>query len=373
MVPIQTGASRLCRGGWRDGAARSQCERDHRLLALIVGQIFHERALPPASAASRCGVQYARARSPKAAAHAAWRAGSCAWSGSSSSSVATRVTSRPRTRSSPWEPQEPLRDDLVRDHGRRRRSARDQLLGRGLVAARLDAGDDLHHVVDRGDELVVVEVNAPLSVPLAAVALASQVSAPWSSREPDLDRGEVGCRSCARRCRCTCPARCGRTPRRSRRRRLCAASSSEMSSCSRRNSIRNSAPVCALSSSITDAIGPPNTVAAVLAVDLVLVRRAEVVRGLVEDRDSRPGSAIVRRRRRGWRRRAGSRPACVEKVVDTTGAGDLFAAGFLSAQVEGRSLADSLTVGAVCAAEVISHYGPRPEADLKALVKARLG
>ena len=62
----------------------------------------------------------------------------------------------------------------------------------------------------------------------------------------------------------------------------------------------------------------------------------------------------------------------VDKVVDTTGAGDLFAAGFLSGQAEGRSLQDSLVMGAVCAAEIISHYGPRPEADLRALVDARL-
>jgi sugar/nucleoside kinase (ribokinase family) len=63
----------------------------------------------------------------------------------------------------------------------------------------------------------------------------------------------------------------------------------------------------------------------------------------------------------------------VAHVVDTTGAGDLFAAGFLAGQAQGRSVADSLTMGAVCAAEIISHYGPRPEADLKALVAARLG
>ncbi len=63
----------------------------------------------------------------------------------------------------------------------------------------------------------------------------------------------------------------------------------------------------------------------------------------------------------------------IDHVVDTTGAGDLFAAGFLSGQAQGRSLKDSLTMGAVCAAEIISHYGPRPEADLKALVSARLG
>jgi sugar/nucleoside kinase (ribokinase family) len=63
----------------------------------------------------------------------------------------------------------------------------------------------------------------------------------------------------------------------------------------------------------------------------------------------------------------------VAKVLDTTGAGDLFAAGFLAGQAQGRSLKDSLTMGAVAAAEVISHYGPRPEGDLKALVATRLG
>jgi sugar/nucleoside kinase (ribokinase family) len=63
----------------------------------------------------------------------------------------------------------------------------------------------------------------------------------------------------------------------------------------------------------------------------------------------------------------------VARVVDTTGAGDLFAAGFLYGRTHGRSLADSLRIGAIAAAEVISHYGARPEADLKALVAATLG
>lgn len=55
-------------------------------------------------------------------------------------------------------------------------------------------------------------------------------------------------------------------------------------------------------------------------------------------------------------------------VVDTTGAGDLFAAGFLFGHCRGRSLEDSLRIGAIAAAEVISHLGARPKADLKDMV-----
>ena len=57
----------------------------------------------------------------------------------------------------------------------------------------------------------------------------------------------------------------------------------------------------------------------------------------------------------------------VDAVVDTTGAGDLFAAGFLHGQTHGLALAESLRLGAICAAEVIGHVGARPVADLKAL------
>lgn len=71
-------------------------------------------------------------------------------------------------------------------------------------------------------------------------------------------------------------------------------------------------------------------------------------------------------------RRAAVPAEPVDRIVDTTGAGDLFAAGFLTGQAQGRSIEQSLTMGAVAAAEVISHYGARPEADLKALVAARL-
>ena len=57
----------------------------------------------------------------------------------------------------------------------------------------------------------------------------------------------------------------------------------------------------------------------------------------------------------------------VREVVDTTGAGDLFAAGFLFGEATGKSLDQSLKLGAIAAAEIIQHYGARPEEDLKAL------
>ena len=63
----------------------------------------------------------------------------------------------------------------------------------------------------------------------------------------------------------------------------------------------------------------------------------------------------------------------IERLVDTTGAGDLFAAGFLAGQARGLSLEVSLKLGAIAAAEVIQHYGARPEKDLKALAGGLLG
>lgn len=51
----------------------------------------------------------------------------------------------------------------------------------------------------------------------------------------------------------------------------------------------------------------------------------------------------------------------VEKVVDTTGAGDQYAAGFLFGIAKGLPLATCARLGHIAAAEVISHYGPRPE------------
>ena len=57
----------------------------------------------------------------------------------------------------------------------------------------------------------------------------------------------------------------------------------------------------------------------------------------------------------------------VEQVVDTTGAGDLYAAGFLHGLSRGRGLADCARLGGVAAAEIISHLGARSRADMAAL------
>jgi sugar/nucleoside kinase (ribokinase family) len=57
----------------------------------------------------------------------------------------------------------------------------------------------------------------------------------------------------------------------------------------------------------------------------------------------------------------------VNKVVDTTGAGDLFAGGFLYGFTRDRSHADSGRLGAIAAAEVISHIGARPKVSLATL------
>jgi sugar/nucleoside kinase (ribokinase family) len=60
--------------------------------------------------------------------------------------------------------------------------------------------------------------------------------------------------------------------------------------------------------------------------------------------------------------------ACpIDTLVDTTGAGDLFAAGFLHGLAQGRSHGDCARLGAIAAAEIIQHMGARPETSLKDL------
>jgi sugar/nucleoside kinase (ribokinase family) len=59
----------------------------------------------------------------------------------------------------------------------------------------------------------------------------------------------------------------------------------------------------------------------------------------------------------------------VERVVDTTGAGDLFASGFLAGLVKNLDLTDCARLGGLAAAEIISHLGARPQANLKELAQ----
>jgi sugar/nucleoside kinase (ribokinase family) len=103
--------------------------------------------------------------------------------------------------------------------------------------------------------------------------------------------------------------------------------------------------------------------------ELAAVPHLETAIAAVRDK---VGILVVTRSEKGALATRGSERADVpsepvKKVVDTTGAGDLFAAGFLTGEARGLSLEQSLKLGAIAAAEVISHYGARPEADLRTL------
>lgn len=63
--------------------------------------------------------------------------------------------------------------------------------------------------------------------------------------------------------------------------------------------------------------------------------------------------------------------APVERIVDTTGAGDLYAAGFLFGLARGKPPAECGRLASLCAAEIISHYGGRPESPLARYVAER--
>ena len=101
--------------------------------------------------------------------------------------------------------------------------------------------------------------------------------------------------------------------------------------------------------------------AGVAHLDSAVAAIAPKVETLVVTRSEHGALAV----RGGERTEVAAEP--IEKLVDTTGAGDLFAAGFLVGAARHKSLEGSLRLGAICAAEVIQHYGARPEADLKAL------
>src|SRR5207244_3908038 len=62
--------------------------------------------------------------------------------------------------------------------------------------------------------------------------------------------------------------------------------------------------------------------------------------------------------------------APVARVIDTTGAGDLYASGFLYGLTRGLPLAVCGKIGSLCAAEIISHVGARPEVALGDLAKS---
>ncbi|MCC6572489.1 MAG: adenosine kinase [Planctomycetes bacterium] len=86
--------------------------------------------------------------------------------------------------------------------------------------------------------------------------------------------------------------------------------------------------------------------------DIAVLTRSEKGAVIVTDKETIPVPAV--------------KP---EKLVDTTGAGDLFAAGFLYGLSQDRTLGDCGRLGALAAAEIISHVGARPEVSLKDLAK----
>ena len=61
----------------------------------------------------------------------------------------------------------------------------------------------------------------------------------------------------------------------------------------------------------------------------------------------------------------------IARLVDTTGAGDMFAAGFLAGLARGADMTTCGRLGALAAAEIIQHLGARPNVSLKALAKEK--
>ncbi len=98
-------------------------------------------------------------------------------------------------------------------------------------------------------------------------------------------------------------------------------------------------------------------------INAVLDQVAEEV-GIAAVTMSEKGACIVRGRDRTWV------PANRVQVVDSTGAGDMFAAGFLAGLARGATDAEAARMGCAAAGEVISHIGARPEVDMRALIAA---
>ena len=76
------------------------------------------------------------------------------------------------------------------------------------------------------------------------------------------------------------------------------------------------------------------------------------------------GSMIITREKTGT---IDAQP--IDELVDTTGAGDLYAAGFLFGLTDGRELGECAVLGSIAASEVIQHIGPRPQTSLKELAQ----
>ncbi|MFM7610512.1 MAG: adenosine kinase, partial [Alphaproteobacteria bacterium] len=119
--------------------------------------------------------------------------------------------------------------------------------------------------------------------------------------------------------------------------------------------------------------------------DIVFANEAEIC-ALYETEDFDAATEAVRaevaiaaltRSERGSRIIAGAETHEIRaeptQLVDSTGAGDAYAAGFMAALTRGLPLAECGRWGSIAAAEVISHFGARPQADLAALVSSRPG
>jgi sugar/nucleoside kinase (ribokinase family) len=95
--------------------------------------------------------------------------------------------------------------------------------------------------------------------------------------------------------------------------------------------------------------------------DLAVAKAAALVEVVAVTRGAE-GSVLVR-----GSERVAVPAAPIEKLVDTTGAGDLYASGVLYGLTRGLPLAECGRLGSLAAAEIISHYGPRPQVSLKEL------
>lgn len=100
------------------------------------------------------------------------------------------------------------------------------------------------------------------------------------------------------------------------------------------------------------------------------IKTLEQLKDIVElsaiTRDSR-GSVIVKNRIKIF-----VEAEKINEVVDSTGAGDLYAAGFLYGMSKGRSLGTCAIIGSIAASEIIGHYGARPEVSLRGFVRNKL-